>query len=58
MKMSAENRDKLMKLQDVLAEKYEIEAKMQEVPNALEVSTELLEHYKKDYIEKNAEYEA
>ena len=58
MKMSAENRDKLMKLQDVLAEKYEIEAKMQEVPNALEVSTELLEHYKKDHIEKNAEYEA
>ena len=58
MKMTNEIREKLENLQNVLKDKYEIESKIQELPKALEVSTEALEHYKKDYIEKNAEYES
>ncbi len=58
MKMSKEIREKLEKLQDVLVEKYKIESSIQELPKELEVSTETLERYKKDYIEKNAAYEA
>lgn len=50
--------DKLKSLQDVLAEKYEIEAKVEELPKTLDGSTESLERFKKEYIEKNAEYEA
>lgn len=50
--------NKLKSLQDVLAEKYDIEAKIEDLPKELEISTETLERYKKDYIEKNAEYEA
>ncbi len=49
--------DKLKGLQDVLAEKYDIEAKVEELPKELEVSTEALERYKKEFIEKNAEFE-
>ncbi len=58
MEMSKEIREKLEKLQDVLVKKYEIESSIQELPKELQVSTETLERYKKDYIEKNAEYEA
>lgn len=58
MKMSEEIRAKLEKLQDVLVEKYKIETNIQELPKELEVSTDTLERYKKDYIEKNAEYES
>ncbi len=58
MRMSKEIREKLEKLQDVLVEKYKIEASIQELPKELEVSTETLERYKKDYIAQNAEYEA
>ncbi|MBQ9539425.1 MAG: nucleic acid-binding protein, partial [Treponema sp.] len=58
MRMSDEIRSKLETLQGVLVDKYKIESNIQELPKALEVSTETLEHYKKDYIEKNAEYEA
>lgn len=50
--------DKLKNLQDVLAEKYDIEAKVQELPSTLEGSTEGLERFKKEYIDLNAEYEA
>ncbi len=58
MKMSDDIRDKLVNLQDVLAEKYEIQGNIQELPKELEVSKETLEGYKKDYIDKTAEYEA
>lgn len=50
--------DKLKNLQDVLAEKYEIEAKVQDLPKTLTGSTENLESLKKEFIEKNAEHEA
>lgn len=50
--------DKLKKLQDILAEKYELENKITELPKTLDGSNESLERFKKEYIEKNAEYEA
>src|SRR5574344_225167 len=50
--------DKLKKLQDILAEKYELEAKIEELPKSVDGSSESLERFKKEYIEKNAEYEA
>ena len=56
MQMSDEL-EKLKNLQDVLAEKYEIEEKVEKLPMTLEGSTDSLEHFKKEYIEKNAEYE-
>lgn len=50
--------DKLKELQDILGEKYDLEAKKDELPKTLVGSTESLERFKKEYIEKNAEYEA
>ena len=50
--------DKLKNLQDVLAEKYEIEEKRKELPKSVSGSKELLERTQKEFIEKNAEYEA
>ncbi|MBQ5499028.1 MAG: nucleic acid-binding protein [Treponema sp.] len=50
--------DKLESLQNVLVEKYDIEAKMEDLPKSLIGSTESLEQFKKEYIEKNAEYES
>ena len=45
---------KLKDLQEVLAEKYRIEAKREELPKSLSGSLESLEQFKKEYIEKNA----
>lgn len=50
--------DKLESLQDVLVQKYDIQSKVEELPKSLEGSTESLEMFKKEYIEKNALYEA
>ena len=50
--------EKLKELQEVLAEKYEIQAKTDDLPKNLTGSTESLEQFKKDYIAKSAEYEA
>lgn len=52
-----EELEKLKNLQNVLAEKYEIEAKVEELPKSLGGSTESLERFKKEYIEKNKLYE-
>ncbi len=49
--------DKLKSLQDVLAEKYEVEAKVEELPKSLDGTTESLDRFKAEYIETNAEYE-
>lgn len=49
--------DKLKELQEVLAKKYSIEAKIAGSPENLEKSEELLAVLKKEYIEKNARYE-
>ena len=50
--------DKLKNLQDVLAEKYDIENQVQELPKSLDGSIEALERYKKEFIEYNEKYEA
>lgn len=50
--------DKLKKLQDILAQKYELEAKINELPKSLDGRNESLDRFKKEFIEKNAEYEA
>ncbi len=49
--------DKLKNLQDVLAKKYEIEAEVEELPKSLNDKTEVLERSKKEFIDKNSEYE-
>ncbi len=49
--------DKLKDLQDVLAEKYSLEAKIADSPKQLESQEELLARLKKEYIEKHASYE-
>lgn len=49
--------DKLKTLQDVLALKYELEAKISDAPNKLSSQDELLARLKKEFIEKNAIYE-
>ena len=49
--------DKLRDLQDVLAEKYEIQRDMEEAPKKLFSQDELLARLKKEFIEKNADYE-
>ncbi len=50
--------DKLKKLQDILAQKYDLEAKIKELPKSLDGRVESIERFKKEFIEKNAEYEA
>lgn len=52
-----EELERLKSLQDVLAEKYEIEAKVKELPKTLDGSTESLDRFKREYIEKNKLYE-
>lgn len=49
---------KLQNLQDVLGEKYAIKSNVDELPKTLNGSRESLERFKKEYIEKNTEYEA
>ncbi|MBR5964904.1 MAG: nucleic acid-binding protein [Treponema sp.] len=50
--------DNLEKLQVVLSAKYQIQAKIEDVPKQLETQEELLARLKKEYIEKNSKYEA
>ena len=49
--------DKLKTLQDILAEKYTLEAKISDAPKDLSTQEELLARLKKEFIEKNANYE-
>ena len=49
---------KLKNLQGVLAEKYEIEKSVKELPKGLDTNLATLERSKRDYIDLNAEYEA
>ena len=50
--------DKLKKLQDILAEKYAIEREIEESPKKLSAQDELLARLKREFIEKNTEYES
>ena len=43
-----EELERLKSLQDVLAEKYEIEAKVEELPKTLDGSTESLDRFKRE----------
>ncbi|MBQ9239428.1 MAG: nucleic acid-binding protein [Treponema sp.] len=49
--------DKLKKLQDILVAQYAVETKLREEPKQIVASKELLERMKKEYIDKNEEYE-
>lgn len=49
--------DNLEKLQEILAEKYKIQAKIEDAPKQLSSQEELLARSKKEYIEKNEKYE-
>ena len=49
--------DKLKSLQEVLAEKYTLEVKIEDSPKQLVSQEELLARLKKEYIERNAIYE-
>lgn len=49
--------DRLKSLQDILAQKYEIERKIDDAPKQLSDQEELLDRLKKEFIKKNAEYE-
>ncbi|GAB6393221.1 MAG: zinc ribbon domain-containing protein [Treponematales bacterium] len=49
--------ERLKGLQDVLAEKVELEKSLQEVPKLLTDQEELLERMKKNFLEKHQEYE-
>ena len=49
--------DRLRKLQEVLAEKYDLQTQIEEAPKKLTSQDELLARLKKEYIEKNAIYE-
>lgn len=52
-----EKLDKLKDLQDILAERYELEKLIEEAPKKLALQEELLADMKKKFIEKNALYE-
>ncbi|MBO4533378.1 MAG: nucleic acid-binding protein [Treponema sp.] len=49
--------EKLKKLQTILVKKYDLEKKIEEAPKQLGSQEELLARMKKEYIEKNNEYE-
>ncbi|MDR1933045.1 MAG: C4-type zinc ribbon domain-containing protein [Spirochaetales bacterium] len=49
--------DKLKSLQDILSQKFVIEAEIRDIPKSLATRTELVNRLKKSYIEKNEQYE-
>ena len=49
--------DKLKELQDVLAEKYSLEAKIEDSPKQLSSQDELLVRLRKEFLETNDSYE-
>ncbi|MCQ2597972.1 MAG: C4-type zinc ribbon domain-containing protein [Treponema sp.] len=49
--------EKLKDLQDILVNKYELEAKIEEAPKHIGIQEELLAKLKKEYIEKNTSFE-
>ncbi len=49
--------ERLQELQDILAEKYDLEAKVNELPKTLDSGNESLDRFKKEYIDINSNYE-
>ncbi len=50
--------EKLKTLQDILSERYTMERELRDIPRSLSTKTELLNRLKKQYIEKNEQFEA
>ncbi len=50
--------EKLKKLQTILVKKYDLEKKIEEAPKQLSSQEELLSRMKKEFIEKNSDYES
>lgn len=50
--------DKLKTLQDILSERYKLEQELKDIPRSLSTKNELLSRLKKQYIEKNEQFEA
>lgn len=55
--VTTEDFDKLKKLQSILVKKYALEESVKEAPKQLTSQEELLARLKKEYIEKNADYD-
>ena len=55
--MIQETIERLKSLQDVLMEKFRVEAEISDLPKALSTKTELVNRLKKTYIEKHNQYE-
>ncbi len=55
--VTAEVFEKLKDLQDILVNKYQLEAKIEEAPKQLGIQEDLLSKLKKEYIVKNTAYE-
>lgn len=55
--VNSETFDKLKELQSILAEKYALQQKIEEAPKQLTSHDELLIRLKKEYVEKNANYD-
>ena len=49
--------ERLKTLQNILVQKYDLEAKIEEAPKQLSSQEELLSRLKKEFIVKNADYE-
>lgn len=56
--MLQETFEKLRELQDIIAEKFAIEAEIQEIPKALSTKNDVLTRMKRSFIERNEKYEA
>ncbi len=50
--------DRLKELQDILVQKYDLEARIEDAPKQLGTQDELLARLKKEFISENADYEA
>jgi len=55
--MSNVTLDKLKELQEILAERYEIENELRELPRSLTTKAELVNRLKKSFIERNQKFE-
>ncbi|AFG37561.1 zinc ribbon domain-containing protein [Spirochaeta africana] len=56
--MLQETFEKLRELQEIIAEKFAIEAEIQEIPKTLSTKTDVLQRMKRSFIERNEKYES
>lgn len=55
--MLQETFEKLRELQDIIAQKFAIQAEIQEIPKTLSTKTDVLQRMKRSFIERNEKYE-